>query len=264
MKPVLLAVVAHPDDETFGMGSVIASAAADGARVVVCCATRGEAGEDTSGTTDGPETLARVREGELRAAAQVLGAAGVELLDFADSGMAGDLPVNALAGVALDRVVAAVREVIDRVRPDVVVGMDFRALDDHRDHVRIGEATALAFEQSSVAASGRLYAWTLARPVMDRWLGEMKESGLLDAYVDMKLGRELDEVTTVIDVAPVIDLRRAGIAEHRTQAGPFAGLSDEVEVLVLSTDYLLRIVPAWTGGPVETSLFGEKPTLRRS
>src|SRR5437016_10647730 len=67
-RPLLLVVVAHPDDETFGTGSVIASAAARGVRVVVCCATRGAAGEDTSGTTSGPAELALVREGALRAA----------------------------------------------------------------------------------------------------------------------------------------------------------------------------------------------------
>ena len=98
-----MVVVAHPDDETFGTGSVIAAAAAAGARVVVCCATRGEAGEDTSGTTSGPDELARVREGELRAAGRVLGVSEIVLLDFADSGMAGDMPPNALAAVPIER-----------------------------------------------------------------------------------------------------------------------------------------------------------------
>src|SRR4051812_10966353 len=108
---VLLVVVAHPDDETFGTGSVIANAAAHGHRVVVCCATRGEAGEDRSSTTTGPDDLAGVRTGELHAAAEVLGAADVRLLTFADSGMTGDMPAGALAAVALDDVVGAVEAV---------------------------------------------------------------------------------------------------------------------------------------------------------
>src|SRR5688572_25424405 len=122
MGPALLVVVAHPDDETFGTGSVIAAAAVAGARVVVCCATRGEAGEDTSGTTTSAEELARVREAELRAAAAVLGADEVVLLDFADSGLNGAMPDRALAAVDLEEVVAQLVPVIQRVQPDVVVG----------------------------------------------------------------------------------------------------------------------------------------------
>ncbi len=86
----MLVVVAHPDDETFGTGSCIAHAAANGVDVTVCCATRGEAGEDTSGTTASREELARVREAELRAAAAVLGARNVVVFHFGDSHMQGE------------------------------------------------------------------------------------------------------------------------------------------------------------------------------
>src|SRR5689334_10816520 len=104
MTETVLVVVAHPDDETFGTGSVIAHAAAQGRHVVVCCATRGEAGHDTSGTTSGPEELAAVREGELRSAAEVLGARDVIVLDFPDSDMHGDMPPGALAAVPIEDV----------------------------------------------------------------------------------------------------------------------------------------------------------------
>jgi N-acetyl-1-D-myo-inositol-2-amino-2-deoxy-alpha-D-glucopyranoside deacetylase len=61
----LLVVVAHPDDETFDTGSVIARAAADGAEVIVCCATRGELGESRPGSVPSGCELADVRESEL-------------------------------------------------------------------------------------------------------------------------------------------------------------------------------------------------------
>src|SRR5437868_15283149 len=114
MNPVMLVVVAHPDDETFGTGSVIAAAVARGARVVVCCATRGEAGVDTSGTTSSREELAAVREQELRSAAKVLGVSDLVLLDFADSDMQGDMPPNALAAVPLEHVLDEVAGVIEQ------------------------------------------------------------------------------------------------------------------------------------------------------
>ena len=252
---VLLVVVAHPDDETFGTGSVIANAADAGAHVVVCCATRGEAGEDTSGTTSSRDELARVREGELRAAAKVLGAADVILLDFADSGMQGEMPPSALAAVEIGRVIDDVAAVIRRVQPDVVVTFDYDSIEDHRDHVRIGQATTEAFHRVASPAA-RLYHWTLVREQMDRWLAEMKELGQLEMYVEMELGRPHHEFTTVVDVSHVMDTRRAAIAEHRTQLSPFHGMSPALEREILAHDHFVRVVPPWEGGPVETSLFG--------
>ncbi len=254
MKTVLV-VVAHPDDETFGTGSVIARAAADGARVVVCCATHGEAGEDTSGTTHSMEELGAVREQELRAAARTLGASEVVLLDFADSGMTGDMPAHALAGVDVAEVADAVAAVIARVEPDVVVTLDSEGVNDHRDHQRIGDATTIAFH--SVAAPGaRLYYWTLAAPLMREWLDEMKAARRLEAYVDLELGRPEADITTIVEVSDVIATRRAAIAEHHTQTSPLTGVSPELEARILSRDFLIRIVPAWDGGATETSLFG--------
>jgi LmbE family N-acetylglucosaminyl deacetylase len=251
----MLVVVAHPDDETFGMGSVIAGAAADGVEVIVCCATRGEAGEDTSGTTTGPEHLAQVREGELRAAARVLGASEVVLLDFADSGMEGEIPARGLAAVDIEEVVAPVRDLIVRTVPDVVVTFDAESVTDHRDHQRIGVATTIAFARAAPGAA-RLYHWTLARSLMDRWQDEMKAQGLLEAYVDIELGRVDDEITTVLDASRVGAVRRAALAEHATQISPYHGISDELASELLDRDHLVRSVPPWDGGPRETSLFG--------
>src|SRR5262245_20223197 len=84
-----LVVVAHPDDETFGCGSVIAHASRRGADVVVVCATRGERGERSPEIPPDAD-LAEIRTAELQDAATILGAARVELLDFLDSDIAGD------------------------------------------------------------------------------------------------------------------------------------------------------------------------------
>ncbi len=251
----LLVVVAHPDDETFGTGSVIAKTAADGHDVIVCCATRGEAGEDTSGTTSSADELATAREAELRAAAQTLGASQVVLLDFADSGMEGPMPERALAGVPVEQVTLAVADVIARIGPDVVVTLDPGSIADHRDHARIGEATTHAFVQTANDGA-RLYYWTLAHSVIKRWQVEMKELGLLPQYVEIELGRPDEEMTTVIAADDVLETRWAAVKEHRTQTSPFAAVSPELQRDILSTVHLVRVAPPWNGGPVETSLFG--------
>ena len=68
-SPTLLVVVAHPDDETFGCGSLLMHAAERGARTVVVCATRGEAGEVEQDVPVPAGGVGELREGELRDAA---------------------------------------------------------------------------------------------------------------------------------------------------------------------------------------------------
>ncbi len=89
-RKTLLAVFAHPDDEAFGVGGTLARYAAQGVRVVLACATRGEAGQISDPSLATPENLGRVREEELRCAARALGVREVIFLGYRDSGMAGD------------------------------------------------------------------------------------------------------------------------------------------------------------------------------
>lgn len=250
----LLVVVAHPDDETFGTGSLIARAAQDGAEVVVCCATRGELGEARPGSVPEGRQLGEVRADELRDAAALLGAHQVRLLDFHDSGWDGECDAASLVGAPFDVVVAAVRAVIDVERPDVVVTMDPTGGDGHRDHVRIAAATTEAFDHCSLDGAS-LYYWCLVRSVMWQWVAH--NTGTVYAEVpDDEFGFPDEQITTTIDVTDLIPLRWQAIALHRSQSSPYDGLPDELANAFLGTDRLARARPPWTGGPLETRLGG--------
>ena len=252
MTTRLLVVVAHPDDETFGTGSLIAQASAAGAEVTVCCATRGEAGEAPEGFTG---DLGALRESELRAAGALLGVSRFVLLDFADSGMTGDPPPGALVAAPFDDVVAAVRAVVDDTAPDVVVTLDPDHGDGHRDHVAIGRATVAACRGRQ---DTRVYAWVIPRSLLARWFAEIERLRPETEHLDLDragLGRPAEHVTTVLDTSDVLEIRERAIASHASQVSPFSGMPDELRADFLCTDYLVRLVPPWTGGDQETVLF---------
>ena len=85
----ILAVTAHPDDETFGCGGTLAKYAAEGNQITLLCATLGEAGEIQDPSLANHQNLGLVREQELRAACRILGIHNLLLLGYRDSGMAG-------------------------------------------------------------------------------------------------------------------------------------------------------------------------------
>jgi LmbE family N-acetylglucosaminyl deacetylase len=246
----LLLVVAHPDDETFGCGSLLLHAGSRGARTVVVCATRGEAGEVTERVTVPAGGLGAVREAELRAAAAYLGVADVELLDLADSGMAGEAGPETLVGAPLDDVVARVRGAVDRHRPDVVVTLD--GGDGHRDHVRIREAVEAAVRGTEIP----LYAAGLPRSLMHAWVRHHQGRDYAEYTELPDIGTPDDQFTTVVDTAAYLDRRDTAIGLHASQKSPFDGLPDDLHRGFLTREHLIRLNPPWDGGPVESELLG--------
>lgn len=249
--PRLLVVVAHPDDETFGCGSVLAKAHAHGVVTTVCCATRGEAGD--SQLADDGQPLGVVRETELRAAADLLGVDRVVLFDWRDSGMDGPADPGTLLEASIGDVARAIGEVIDEVRPDVVVTLD--GSDGHRDHVRIRDATIRAVDQASWQVP-RLYLWCLARSLMQRWAEHLRTLDPSSSYLELgSLGTPDDEITTFVDVSEHYEKRWEAIRVHGSQTSPYEGLPTELQRSFLATDRFKRLRPPWIPGDPERELF---------
>jgi LmbE family N-acetylglucosaminyl deacetylase len=232
---LLLVVVAHPDDETYGCGSLLAHAAAAGARTAVLCATRGEAGESKVATDD----LAALREAELRAAAQLLGVSEVRLLDHVDSDMSGDPAPGTLCAADPAVVAAEVGAVLDELRPDVVLTLD--AADGHRDHAVIRDAT-LAAVDASAHPPAATYLRCVTRSTMQAWLDHMRGIGGFDPYFELgELGTPDDEITLVLDSAPHLALRWEAIRAHASQHSPYDDLPADLQDLLLSRDPLMLV-----------------------
>lgn len=254
-QPRLLVIVAHPDDETFGCGSLLLHAAARGVATFVCCATRGEAGEPAPGSGITQQQLPVVRERELREAAVFLGVVDVELLDYRDSGMNGPVPTGGLTGAPIDAVATELAAMIDGIRPHVVVTLD--AADGHRDHAHVRDATLAAVERAAWRTP-RVYLHGLPRSLLRRWADHMRAERPDSPYLDVDaagLGTPDASVTTLVDVAAHLDERRAAIAIHASQVSPFTSLPHDLERAFLATDHLRRVVPPLTDAEPERDVF---------
>ncbi len=150
-KPVILAVLAHPDDESFGMGGTLALYARKGFDVYLVCATRGEAGTVDPEYMKRHESIAALREAELRCASEHLGLKDVYFLGYRDSGMPGmdaNKDPQAQINHSIDEVAGKVVKYIRELKPDVVLTFDPIGGYRHPDHIHIHQATVMAFEKA--------------------------------------------------------------------------------------------------------------------
>ena len=249
----LMAVFAHPDDESFGTGGTLARYGADpGVRVVLVCATRGEAGEISNPELASSERLGEVREQELRCACRTLGVEDLFFLDYRDSGMAGS-PDNedprALAQAdsyeAVGKIVAHIR----RERPHVVVTFDESGGYGHPDHIAIHHLTKAAFaaaadpgqygEQIEAGLrphrASKLYFTAIPRRFFRSAIEKINELGIKvpERYLDRvdNFGLPDEACTTDVYVQDFWNTKQAAVACHATQLNPdsiFAILPPEI------------------------------------
>lgn len=144
----VLAILAHPDDESFGLGAGLAKLADEGAEVVLACATGGECGMMPAELLQGGLSAAEVRHGELICAAKELGIAEVRMLGYRDSGMEGsadnDHP-QALVRQPVEAVSEVVRGLLREFQPEIVLTHDPVGGYFHPDHIALHQAVRKAF-----------------------------------------------------------------------------------------------------------------------
>jgi len=217
----LLAVLAHPDDETFRCGGTLALLARQGVRVQVLSATRGQAGSCGDPPLCRPDELGQIREGELRCACRALGLESPILLDYQD---------GVLDQVSETEAVSRITAVIQKLRPQILLIWPPDGLSGHPDHVAVSRWTGLAFQQTAVP--GPVAPVAIYHPVMPGSLAQ--RLGL----THLRTVSETD-VSLTVDVTPVWAQKLAAINCHRTQLGatPILAASEEKQRLFLGTEY---------------------------
>ncbi len=234
----LLAVHAHPDDEVIGTGGILARYSAEGLRVALACATRGEVGEIVDPSIDEAEArprLAQIREDELRCACNVLGVHDLFFLDYRDSGMMGtadnDNP-EAFWQSDLDEATGRLVRVIRAIRPQVLVTYDEKGGYGHPDHMMAHRVTVAAFDAAGDPARypqggpawqpSKLYFTAIPRSQLEQMEQYFRNVGITSPFdrpdlTPESFGTPDEIITTKIDVRNHLSQKLEALGCHRTQ-----------------------------------------------
>jgi LmbE family N-acetylglucosaminyl deacetylase len=287
--PKLLAVLAHPDDETFGMGGTLAYYARRKVTAYLICATRGEVGDVDEEYLRGFHSIAERREAELRCAAEKLGLSGVYFLDYRDSGMPGspdNQHPNALAAQPVEVVAARIAAFIRQLQPDILITFDPIGGYRHPDHIQIHNATVQAFRLAANAdwqdeqnlppfKPAKFYFQTIPRGFlrfvvrMLRLFGRDPRKFGRNKDIDLISISEVDFPThAVIDYWRVADIRDQASRCHASQGGGSltGGLFAPLRRYFASRELYMLYDPPPQNGRVERDLFAgvaELPPFQR-
>ena len=239
----LMAVHAHPDDESSSTGGVLARYADEGVRTVVVTCTNGE----------------------LERACETLGVAHLELLGYHDSGMVDwedkDRP-DVFCNVAVDDAAERLSGVFERYQPDVVVTYDEAGGYDHPDHIHTSRVAMAAVARTGIPR--KAYFTAFRRSMFERFRAVLAEQGADVSQFpepDPEQLRMMDAVeariTTAVDVGPFVERKRVALATHASQMDEsfWARVPTEAFGALFGEETFIRAHDT-TGAPIpETDLF---------
>ena len=252
----ILLVHAHPDDETINNGATMALYADRGAQVTLVTCTRGEEGEvlvpglSHLASTE-QDLLGSHRETELALAMKALGISDFRFLGaptskFRDSGMMGTEPNNrpdVFWQADLDKAAMILVEVIEEVKPHILITYDEIGGYGHPDHI---QAHRVAMRASDLATwqIQKIYWNTIPKSVIAQGMEKMKEIGSdffgAESIDDVPFAKDDEFVTTLIDGSDYVDSKMVAMKAHETQIaldGPFFALSNNLGMQIWGDEY---------------------------
>jgi len=260
----LMCILAHPDDESLGMGGMLARYASEGIATYLLTATRGEKGRfGDAAESPGPDVVGRTREAELRAAAKELGIKEVAFLGYEDGRLDRADPSEALAKIAAH---------IRCIRPHVVVTFGPEGAYGHPDHIAISQlatgAVVCAAADEPPRASSEMRGHRVAKLYYMAW-PERAWASYQAALKTLKTkvdGVERNAVpwpdwaiTTVIDATAFWPVVWRAVRCHKTQVciyGKLEALSDEEHRALWGRQEFYRVFSTVNGGrQMESDLF---------
>jgi len=259
----LMAIFPHPDDETLGLGSTLARYSAEGIGTYLVCATRGEHGWfESEGPDPGLEGVAKIREAELRCAAEYLRLSEVNFLDYID----GDVD-QANAEEIIGKLVSQIR----RVKPQVVVSFGPDGAYGHPDHIALSQFTNAAlvcaadrnFVDGNIQAPHRVLKFYYMVDSLEIVKFANESFGGISMDIDgvtrHHVGWEDWAITTRLDNTQHLDKVQKAMLCHKSQLpgyGPMAGWTlAELAPIFGPGSFYRAFSLVNSGRTVETDLF---------
>jgi LmbE family N-acetylglucosaminyl deacetylase len=267
----LLIAYAHPDDESFGLGAMIAAYVARGVEVTLICATNGERGVAKPEFMQGYNSVKELRLAELDQAVKVLGLQRLILLDYKDSGMMGSETTDdpeCLWQAPQDEVTRRVVEVLRDVRPQVVVTFNKYGGYGHPDHIAIQRATTEAFFKAADPAyetgqapyaPQKLYYSGINKAMIrfGIWFTRLRgqDPRRLGRNKDIDIVRILDNVEpshATVEIANYLDVWDAASACHASQlGGGFVRVPRPLRRRFIRHQAFTRVIPVPSGNFID-------------
>lgn len=251
-----MAVLAHPDDESLGIGGTIAKYASEGVEVFLLCATRGDGGRyhihrPGDAQHPGADALGAIRERELCAAASVLGVKDVTFLDYRDQQLDRAAPT-----IVIDDIARHLR----RVQPDVVITFGPDGAYGHPDHIAISQFATAAVVAAAERTIFKLYYIAWPEPTWAAYQHAFKKLTSTVDGVERQVVPWPDwEITTVIDTAAFVPTVWKAIACHQSQMSAYEQLKKlppEDHIAIWGKQSFYRVFSMVNGGRArETDLF---------
>lgn len=201
-KGRVLAVFAHPDDETYGPGATLARLSAEGSEVRLITLTRGESASLGASHLYSPDLLAEVRERELGCACRALGISHYETFSFPD---------KALETVPYGELAAPVIKALEEFRPHLVITFEPEGISGHQDHRVVSKTLKRALDEIRPRrGGGPEHGTRLAYYVVPESAAARIEWRRILSVPDEK-------VTHAIEIGPFLEAKAKAAQCHKTQ-----------------------------------------------
>lgn len=190
-RKTVVAIFAHPDDESFGPSGTIAKFAQKN-DVYVLCATKGESGMGPS------SNLAAIRANELRESAKILGVKNVFFLGFVD---------GTLSNYIYHKLASIIEQKLKLLRPEILITTEPRGVSGHIDHITVSMVTSFVFAKLPFIKTLMYYC-----------IDEKAAAKMANYFIYFPPGYKRSEVDKVIDVTKYWPQKREAMLAHKSQA----------------------------------------------